>query len=346
MSEISVIIVNWNGRHLLEDCLGSLRRQTFKDFETIFVDNGSSDDSVDYVREFFPEVTIVALQENHGFTGGNIAGYEVSTGQLIALLNNDTEADPGWLEQIHKGMLDYPKAGSFASKMMYFDERTRIENCGFDGDPSGTTIDLGRDQPDGIEWTFPRPVFGACGGAAVYRRSMLQHIGFLDPDFFMLYEDVDLAFRAQLCGYGCVYLPNAVVYHRYRSSIKKRPESYVFYGQRNIDFVYIKNLPLSLMLRSALRRLIFELGAAAYFLWHGSGTTFVRAKLDVLRMLPAMLKKRRSVQAMRVLQGTQYRAILRGPTLAAKWRKVLAAASARRDLNPALRKEYRQQSSG
>ena len=102
MPEMTVIIVNWNGKRFLDDCLGSLRRQTFRDFETILVDNVSSDGSPEYVRSNFPEVRLIALNENRGFTGGNLAGYEFATGNIIVLLNNDTEADPAWLEEIHK----------------------------------------------------------------------------------------------------------------------------------------------------------------------------------------------------------------------------------------------------
>src|SRR6266498_1102161 len=204
--EMSVIIVNWNGKHFLEECLSSLQRQTFRDFETILVDNGSSDGSVEYVRAQFPKVTIAALKDNLGFTGGNLAGYEVAAGKLIVLLNNDTEAHERWLEEIHAGSLAHPNAGSFASKMLYFDERTRIENCGFAVCVAGTTAEVGRNEFDGPDFAVSRTVFGACGGAVAYRRRMLEDIGFLDPEFFMIYEDVDLSFRAQLSGYECVYL--------------------------------------------------------------------------------------------------------------------------------------------
>src|SRR4029077_3119202 len=153
MPEISVIILNWNGKQLLEDCLRAMRRQTLRDFETIVVDNGSTDGSVEYIRTHFSEMMLVALPENLGFTGGNIAGYAQATGKLVVLLNNDTEAHPSWLEEIHRASQAYPDAESFASNMMYFDERSRVENCGFDMGFMGATVDLGRDELDGPEWT-------------------------------------------------------------------------------------------------------------------------------------------------------------------------------------------------
>src|SRR5215469_2229755 len=300
MPEISVIIVNWNGKHLLDDCLGAMQLQTFRDFETILVDNGSSDGSSEYVQMRFPDVKLVALPENRGFTGGNIAGYEQAKGKLIALLNNDTEAQEGWLEEIYKASLVFPNAGSFASKMKYFDDHERIENCGFDLGLSGTTIDLGRDELDGPDWSTSREVFGACGGAVAYRHSMLDDIGFLDPDFFMVYEDVDLSFRAQLRGYACVNVPTAVVFHRYRATLRVGSAAQVFYSQRNIEYVYFKNMPAGLILRSLPLRLIYEFGAAIHFLKLGHGGAFFRSKFNVLRHFPSLLRKRRQVQKSRI----------------------------------------------
>jgi GT2 family glycosyltransferase len=325
MPEISVIILNWNGKQFLDDCLGAMRRQTFRDFETILVDNGSSDGSVEYVRKHFPEVNLLALPDNLGFTGGNIAGYAQAGGDLIVLLNNDTEAHPSWLEEIYRASQSHFKAGSFASKMMYFDERGRVENCGFDLGMSGVTIDLGRDELDGSEWTQPRKVFGGCGGAVAYRRRMLEAIGFLDPDFFMTYEDLDLSFRAQLRGYHCVYIPGAIVYHRYRATNRKTPSRQVFYSQRNIEFVYLKNMPLGLILRSAPQHFLYEVGAAIYFSKQGTGSAFLRAKLDVLMCLPTILRKRMEIQKRRTATNSQMRAMMGKPLFFKKLKKLRSA---------------------
>jgi GT2 family glycosyltransferase len=325
MPETSVIIANWNGKHFLHDCLNAMRHQTFRDFETILVDNGSTDGSAEYVRTQFPEVRLLPLAENLGFTGGNIAGYAQANGNIVVLLNNDTEAHPNWLEEIHQASLTYPDAGSFASKMMYFDDRGRVENCGFDLSIAGATVDLGRDEVDGPDWNQPRYVFGACGGAVAYRRRMLEDVGFLDPAFVMIYEDADLSFRAQLRGYKCVYVPGAIVYHRYRVTIGKAPRRQVFYSQRNIEFVYLKNMPLALILRSAPQRLLYELGAAVYFKKKGTGFAFFQAKLDVLRCLPAILQKRRQIQRTRTITNSQIRAMMKSSLFFNKLKKFRSA---------------------
>jgi GT2 family glycosyltransferase len=327
MPEASVIIVNWNGKRFLEACLTAMRRQTFRDFETILVDNGSQDGSVEYVRTNFPEVNLVTLTDNRGFCGGNIVGYEQARGQLIFLLNNDTEADEHWLEEIYRASQGYPRAGSFASKMLFFDDRKRIDNCGFAGTKAGTSVDLGRDEQDGPAWSEPRKVFGACGGAAAYRRSMLEDIGFLDPEFFMTFEDLDLSFRGQLQGYECVLIPRAIVYHRMGATRKKNPAQDVFFSQRNIELAYLKNMPLGMILGSLPHRLVYELGGAAYFTKLGVGTAFFKAKMDVIRRLPSVLRKRKELRRKRILANEQLRSILLQYRLRSKWKKFSSAWS-------------------
>jgi GT2 family glycosyltransferase len=329
MPEISVIVLNWNGKHFLEACLTALRRQTFRDFEAILVDNGSKDGSAEYVREQFPEVRLLALSENLGFTGGNIAGWESVRGGpadgLIILLNNDTEAHPRWLEEFHKASRAYPEAGLFASKMMMFDDRSQIENCGFSMSTIGYASDLGRGERDSSTWSEPRQVFGACAGAAAYRRSMLDDVGFFDNDFFMTSEDVDLSFRAQLQGYACWMIPTAIVYHRYRATMSNFPARQTFFTQRNGWFVYLKNMPLALLLGFLPARIIYEFGATAYAFKMGYGEAFMKGKVDALRQLPAVLRKRKEIQRRRTVTNSQLRSRLQDNWLRPKWEKLLSA---------------------
>jgi GT2 family glycosyltransferase len=325
MPKFSVIVLNWNGQHFLETCLLALRRQTFRDFETILVDNGSEDGSARYVREHFPEISLIELDRNVGFASGNIEGYRQAHGEVIVLLNNDTEADPLWLHELNKAALEFPDISTFASKMLYFDERQKIDNCGFALTAAGSTIDIGRDELDGPAWSKPRAVFGACGGAAAYRRSMLESTGFLDPEFFMTYEDVDLSFRAQLLGFKCFFIPSAIVYHRYRATMKSHPARQVFFSQRNIEFVYLKNMPVGLILRFFPERFLYEVGSGIYFLAKGRGGAYLKAKMDALRKMGPMLRQRQGVQARRVLSNGEIRSrMLRNGGFGTKWRKLSA----------------------
>jgi GT2 family glycosyltransferase len=325
MPEISVIVLNWNGKHFLEICLGSLRKQTFRDFEVILVDNGSEDGSAEYVRTHFPEVHLVALSQNLGFCGGNNAGYEHTKGDIVVLLNNDTEVHPDWLLELHNAAARYPNAGSFASKMLYFDERDRLDNCGFGLTSAGLTVDHGRGEIDGIAWAEPRSVFGACAGAGAYRRSMIEKIGFLDNDFFTFYEDVDLAFRAQLRGYDCVFIPGAIVYHRYRATMNKYRSRQIFLTQRNVEFVYLKNLPFGLMVRSLPQRVLYELGGFLYFAKVGVGTAFLKGKADALRNFPKIIRKRRIIQKEKTVTIGQLLRRTQGSWFLSKWKKLASA---------------------
>ncbi|MFP4323764.1 MAG: glycosyltransferase family 2 protein [Anaerolineales bacterium] len=210
---LSVVIPHWNAKALLPVCLDALARQTYPDVQVIVVDNGSSDGSVSFVREHYPSVQIVALGENRGFTGACNAGILASDGEFVALLNNDTEVVPGWAEAIIAGFTAYPDAGIIASRMMLFDQRDHFHAAGdfvrIDGQPGNRGVW----EPDTGQYDEPAYVFSACGGASAYRRCLLDDVGLLDDDFFFSLEDIDLAWRAQLGGYRCIYIPDAVVYH-------------------------------------------------------------------------------------------------------------------------------------
>src|SRR5215831_20057187 len=195
-NKVSIIVVNWNGERFLKDCLGALTCQSYPNYEIILVDNGSSDNSIRFVRQNFPEVKVIALGENNGFTGGNAAGLEIAQGAYIALVNNDARADKVWLENLMQPMLRDPTVGICASKLIF--ENTQAVNSAGDG---VTTAGVGFNRglgADAVNCNESEWVFGACGAAVLYRRCMLDEIGFLDEDFFLYDEDTDLNFRAQL----------------------------------------------------------------------------------------------------------------------------------------------------
>ena len=295
-NKVSIIVVNWNGERFLKDCLGALSGQTYASYEIILVDNGSSDNSVCFTRDNFPEVKIVALTENKGFTGGNAAGLAVAIGDFVSLVNNDARPEKTWLENLIQPMLGDRTIGICASKLIF--ENTQTVNSAGDG---LTTAAVGFNCGLGSEaagFTMPELVFGACGAAVLYRRRMLDEIGFLDEDFFLYDEDTDLNFRAQLAGWKCIYIPTAVAYHVANATSRRLSDLHVYYHTRNLEFVWIKNMPFEIMLRFAHHKVIQELGSLCYLcLRHGKWVPFFRAKRDALKMLPIMLKKRAEIQA-------------------------------------------------
>ena len=292
---VTIIVVNWNGRRFLEDCLGSLCFQTYPYRETILVDNGSTDSSVGFAREKLPGVKIIELGENRGFTGGNLAGLDAARGEFIMLLNNDTRADEMWLETILQPMLQDPTVGICASKLVFADDK-KINSAGDGITTAAVGFNLGLGK-DGALFNKSGPVFGACAAAVLYRRKMLDEIGFLDDDFFLYDEDTDLNFRAQLAGWKCVYVPGAVVHHVSNATAGRLSDTHVYYHTRNLEFVWLKNMPLGLMVRFAHHKIMQEVGAFCYLcLRHGKWRPYFRAKRDALRLVPVMWKKRKEIQ--------------------------------------------------
>ncbi len=295
MLQITVIIVNWNGKTCLMQCLDALRRQSVQQMIVMVVDNGSTDGSLDAVRQQFPEVTVIALNENLGFaTANNIAIRTVQT-DYIALLNNDAIAHPLWLENLVRALETYPQAGFAASRMLYAQNHNIIDRAGDGYTTVGAGSLRGRGQPANA-YDRPEWIFGACAGAALYRTSMLRDIGLFDEDFFLLYEDVDLSFRAQLKGYKCRYAPEAVVYHAASRSIGYDSSTSVYYGHRNLEWVYFQNMPFPLIVRTLAGHMAYNVAAFAYFAIKGYAKIYLRAKQDSFNMLKTVTDKRRKIQ--------------------------------------------------
>jgi len=314
MSEIAVVVVNWNGAHLLRTCLGSLRRQTFADFETILVDNGSTDGSLALVAEEFPEVRVLRLAENLGLAGGTNAGIAVTDAPIIATLNNDTEADPRWLAELHSALMTHPEAGSAASKLLLFDRRDVIHSAGDFYGLDGIPGNRGVWQHDNGNYARPELIFGACAGAAAYRRQMLEDVGLFEDNFFMYCEDVDLAFRSQLLGYRCVYVPTAVVYHMLSATGGGPIASY--YCGRNFLRVIARDMPGPLLGRVWPRIVAAQLRIAAESLWHirePAARAKLRGQFDGLCELPRLLGERRAIQRRRRVPIRYLRSIMAAP---------------------------------
>ncbi len=308
-----MIIPNWNGAAHLPTCLESLRRQTWRDFEVIVVDNGSRDNSLELLEQAYPEVRVIALGENRGFAGACNAGIRAARGEFIVLLNNDTEADPRWLEEVMAAFHRHPEAGMVASKMLLFDRRDTLHTAGdyyrVDGRPGNRGVwEQDRGQYDREEY-----VFSACGGSAAYRRAMLEDVGLLDEDFFYSCEDVDLAWRAQLAGWRCVFAPRAVVYHKLSATGGGPTAS--FYDGRNFIYLLAKDYPGDLWRRywplilQAQIRLAWE----ALRAWRGAAARArLRGMLAGLLGIPRMLRKRREIQHRRRVDRAYLESVLTG----------------------------------
>lgn len=297
---VSVVVPNWNGAAHLPTCLDALRAQTYPHIEVMVADNASTDGSPEMLAERYPEVRVLALGENRGFTGACNAGMEAAEGEVVALLNNDTQAEPGWLAAVVDAFERHPEAGLVASKMLLFDQRDTLHTAGDFYGADGIPGNRGVWQRDNGAYSHEEYVFSACGGAAAYRRAMLDQIGLLDDDFFFSCEDVDLAWRAQLAGWRCLYTPDAVVYHRLAATGGGPTAS--FHDGRNTLYVIAKNYPGPL-LRKHWREVVgaqARLGWEAAKAWRGDAARArLRGMLAGLLTLPRMLRKRKAIQAAR-----------------------------------------------
>ncbi len=297
---VSVVIPNWNGAHFLPGCLDSLRRQDYAPLEILVADNASSDGSRDLLAAQYPNVTLVALPENRGFTGACNAGISAAKGDIVVLLNNDTEVDPGWVSAIVDTFARHPEAGLVASKMLLFDRRDHFHTAGDLFRVDGRLFNRGVWERDEGQYDREEYVFSACGGSAAYRRAMLDEIGLLDDDFFFSCEDMDLAWRAQLAGYRCVYQPAAVVYHRLAATGGGITASY--HDGRNMIWLLVKNYPGALWRKHGLKVLRAQLGLAweALRAWRGAAARArLRGMIAGLIGIPRMMRKRRGIQRSR-----------------------------------------------
>ena len=296
--EVSIVIVTWNGRRYLEPCLEAVAAQQGVSAETIVVDNASSDGTADLVRARFPWVRLVALAENRGFAGGNNAGVGAARGRLVALLNNDTIADPGWLRALQRGLDEKTGFALAASRIVYMHDPGVIDSAG-DGmlrwggafkRHHGAPVDAAAE---------PGEVFGVCGAACLMPKAVFEELGGFDEHFFASHEDVDLSYRARLRGYRCRYVADAVVRHHGSATLGRLSSFAVFQGQRNLEWVYVKNTPAWLLLRTLPGHLLYDAAAAVHFARSGHAGAFLRAKLAAVAGLPRMLRQRAEIQRTR-----------------------------------------------
>ncbi len=295
----SVIVPNYNGRRFLDTCLGALFRQTYPPelLEVVLVDDASTDDSVAWVREHYEGVKIVSLAKNSGLAVGCNAGARVATGDLLVMLNNDTEAEPGWLAALVEAASAHPEAGAIASKMLLFDRREVLHNAGDLMGADGIPRNRGVWEVDEGQYDAHGEVFGGCGGGVAYRRAAWEAAGGFDERLFMYLEDVDLAWRLQLLGWRAIFAPEARLYHHLSATGGGVLASY--YTGRNTLWVIAKDMPAPLI-RKHLGRIVaaqWRVTRDALRAWRGAAARArLRGQAAGLLGLPRVLKWRQPVQ--------------------------------------------------
>ncbi|MBI3752951.1 MAG: glycosyltransferase family 2 protein [Deltaproteobacteria bacterium] len=314
---VSIVIINWNGLKFLEKCLKSLFHQTYHDFEIILVDNGSTDGSVQFVKDKYPQVIILENKNNAGFAAANNQGIRAAGGKYIVLLNNDTEADKDWLKNLVSAAGDSDThIGMWACKILSLHDISVIDSVG--GlliSKCGIAKGRGRNEKDVKQYDREEEVFIPSACAAMYRKEALDQVGLFDEEFFAYCEDTDLGMRARLAGWKTLAVPDAVVYHHYSGTTGKYTPMKAYLVERNHLWVAVKNFPISMLMVFpiiTLWRYIFHIyaiatkrGAGGRYTDRFSKTSLfvilLKAYKDAIKGIPKMLKKRHSIMGKRMV---------------------------------------------
>jgi len=296
---VAVIVVNWNGRRHLENCLPALQTQTFADFRVVLVDNGSDDGSVEWVAAHFPQVQLMRNAHNVGFAAANNQAIRATEAEFVVTLNNDTRVAPGWLAAFVEAAESDPTVGMAASKMLFADRPGTINSAGIALDAAGIAWDRLGGAPDDPDETMPVEVFGPCAGAALYRRAMLDQIGLFDEDFFAYLEDVDLAWRARWAGWRCLYAPAARVYHAHSATgVEGSPFKSRLLGRNKVWLIAKNYGPAGRLLAHLPLIALYDLAAVAFALFARGNVYNLLGRLEGLAGLPRAWRKRRAVRAL------------------------------------------------
>jgi GT2 family glycosyltransferase len=318
-----VVVVNWNRKELLRACLSSLAGQKGVEFETIVVDNGSSDGSAELVEREFG-ARLIRNAENRGFCAANNQGIAAARGEFIALLNNDAEAEAGWLAALRDACSQAEDIGMAASKVLVWEDPRRIDKVGHLIFPDGQNRGRGSGVLDRGQFDREEEVLWPDGCAAMYRKKMLDEIGGFDEDFFAYGDDAELGLRARIAGWRCLYTPRAVVRHHRSSTLGKDSGWRLELIERNRVLLAMKLFPWSLLWLNPVYfavRIAAGMAAAgrgagdtAHFPgWRGKWSiarALVRGDLGALRLAPRILRKRAEMRKIRRLTAGEVRRLI------------------------------------
>jgi GT2 family glycosyltransferase len=306
---VSVVVLNWNGKDVIFECLDSLLQQNSRSFEIVLVDNGSTDGSLDLIRKRYGNsLRVVESFTNVGFAEGCNIGIRASKGEFIALVNSDATVEPSWLEEMVLGFQD-PRVGMCASKIFFYGRKDLIENTGQTITRDGLGRTRGRLEKDEGQYDALPDVFCPSGCAGIYRRSMLEESGLFDRLFFAYADDIDVGLRGRLLGYQCKYIPTAVAHHKLSASFGLLSPLKAYLVERNRLWVVIKCFPLRHVLQApwyTLTRYFYHFygifhrqGPAAHFIKKSSlpklAWIAIKVYLSTFWHLPHLLRERQNI---------------------------------------------------
>jgi GT2 family glycosyltransferase len=293
---VSVIIVNWNGADVLPHCLDALKKQSYQDFELIVIDNGSTDGSWMDLERQYPGLKLIRLSENKGFAAANNEGVRRASGEWIALLNSDAFPEPNWLARLVEAAHHHTDFSFFGSSLVNADSPQLLDGTGDIYHVSGLAWRRHYNQPFNQVGGSVEEIFSPCAAAALYHRMIYLQVGGFDEDYFMYHEDVDLGFRLRLQGHRCLYVPDAIVYHKGSGSTSIKSDFAVYHGHRNLVWSYFQNMPGWLLWKYLPAHILVNLVFVVYYSFRGQVAAIWRAKWHALLGLPRVIRKRRAIQ--------------------------------------------------
>ncbi len=285
MAKVTVIIPNFNGREYLDGCLKSLSKQSFQDFEVILVDNGSTDGSIELIRNKYPLVELIELPENTGFANAVNVGIKKAKSPYVFLLNNDTMCDEKAIEALVKVMDGKKKIFSAQAKMLKFAAPHDIDDCGDLYCAMGWAFTPGKDK-DNHQFSRRESVTSACAGAAIYRTEYFDRVGLFDAEHFCYLEDVDIGYRARLKGYANVMEPKAIVYHAGSASSGSRYNAFKveLTAGNNLYLIY-KNMPVFQIVINAPLFIAGIFIKHAFYVKRGLGLAHIRGLMGGIKKI-------------------------------------------------------------
>lgn len=297
MSKVAIVILNWNGKHYLERFLATLALNTPLDkAEIVVADNGSDDGSALWVKENFPNFTLIEFAQNHGYTGGYNLALERVEADYFLLLNSDIEVTPGWLEPLIEAMDQNSKAGICMPKIKSAFDRDMFEYAGACGgfiDILGYPFCRGRIlsniERDSAQYNLERQVFWASGAAFMIRASLFRELKGFDESFFAHMEEIDLCWRAKQLGWQVWVFPDSTVYHVGGGTLPNNSPKKLLYNYRNNLLMLYKNLPFRDLHITLIVRMIMDGASALLYLLQGK-KGFFNAVLDAHKQFWSMRK--------------------------------------------------------
>lgn len=286
---IDIIIPNYNGNKFLKECIESLYTQTYSNFKTIVIDNNSTDSDYLWLNNY-KNIIFKRLDNNYGFDRAVNEGIKLSNSDYVVLLNNDTVATKDWLENLVKTIEDDKKIFSVCSKMIRYDDKNIIDDAGDGYNLFGWGYKIG-DGANVEKYSTNREVFSSCAGASIYRRSILDEIGYFDNHFFAYMEDIDISYRAKIYGYKNIYCADAKIYHIGSATSGSKYNSFkIRLSARNNVYVPYKNMPFLVLLINSPFLILGFLIKYLFFVEKGFGKEYKEGFVEGIKTLDKVKK--------------------------------------------------------